>query len=196
MPRACLTLFGPALVAGLAHFSTAAAQDTGVILSPRVGNLVAGLFCAPPEGGRREAPETMAGWIHIPDEPVIMRAEGRIVPAVLGLGFGVTYTLTDPVTTGVQFTVTHPPMPPQGITAQRWQGAVAPGDADTVFFQFDTPNELQPGDWRFEATDLSGQPLFSVGFTVLPPADLPGLADLCRQGMMLSLIPAAPAAAG
>jgi precorrin-3B synthase len=46
----------------------------------------AGLFCAPEAGGRRAAPETMAGWIHIPDEPVTMRLEGHLARAVQDSG--------------------------------------------------------------------------------------------------------------
>jgi hypothetical protein len=68
--------------------------------------------------------------------------------------------------------------------------------SDTVFFQFDTPNELQTGDWQIRATDMLGAPLFTVAFTVVAPSDLPDLADMCRQGMMLSASPSSPDAAG
>lgn len=189
--------FAPGLVGavlGLGAATTVSAQD-GVYLSGRVATLTAGLFCAPPEGGRRPAPDTMAGWIHVPAEPVQMIVEGREAPAVLGLGFGVRYRLADGDAARTRYTVTHPPMPPRGTTTQSWDGAVSPGETDTVFFQFDIPEELQPGQWTF-AVEADGETLLRISFTVRPPADLPALADLCRGGTLLSLSPSGHAAAG
>lgn len=194
MRRLATALASPALMAGLAFSAPATAQE-GVLLSDRVVALTAGLFCAPPEGERRPAPDTMAGWVHVPDEPVQMVAEGRIAPAVLGQGFGVRFTLNGDGPVRTRYTVAHPPMPPSGITAQSWDGLVQPGGTDTVFFQFDTAEEMQPGLWTFSAT-ADGVELFRVDFTIRPPADLPGLADLCRGGALLSLSRPAPAARG
>jgi len=194
MRRLAMTLASPALLAGLAFSTPAVAQD-GVFLSDQVAALTAGLFCAPPEGERRPAPDTMAGWVHVPDDPVQMVAEGRVAPAVLGQGFGVRFALNADAPVMTRYTVTHPPMPPSGITAQSWDGLVRPGMTDTVFFQFDVPEELQPGPWTFSAT-ADGLELFHVAFTVRPAADLPGLADLCRGGALLSLSRPDPAARG
>lgn len=184
-----------ALALTLAILPAAALADGGMILSDRVTDMRAGLFCAPPEGGRRDAPGTLSGWVHVPDEPVQMIADGREAPAVLGLGFGVRYRLDNTETLDLRYSVTHPPIPPTGATAQSWVGAVAPGTSDTVFFQFDTEDELQPGPWSFSAS-VGGQDLFTVHFIVRPPGELPGLAGLCRNGSLLSAIPSIPAAAG
>jgi hypothetical protein len=179
----------------LAILPMAALADDGVRLSDRVIDLRAGLFCAPPEGDRRPAPDTLSGWVHVPDQPVQMIAEGREAPAVLGLGFGVRYLLDTTVPLELRYTVTHPPMPPTGATRQSWVGNVLPGNTDTVFFQFDIEDELQPGPWSFSAS-ANGQALFSVAFTVRPAAELPGLAGLCRDGSLLSVIPSTRAEAG
>ncbi|MCA2014339.1 DUF3859 domain-containing protein [Cereibacter sphaeroides] len=164
-------------------------------VSDRVADLQLGLFCAPPEGGRRPAPGTMAGWVHIPDQPVQMVATGTVAPAVLGQGFGVRYRLADNLGATTQYTVTHPPMPPSGTTAQTWSGSVAPGDGDTVFFQFDIPEELQLGDWTFTA-EADGEVLFTVLFTVVAPAQIPEAAHLCDAPSLLSFRRTGPVAAG
>jgi hypothetical protein len=185
MARHGYKLACPALVAGFVLSGTAQA-DEHVILSARIASLTAGLFCAPEDGDRRAAPDTMAGWIHVPDAPVAMVAEGQVAPALIGLGFGVRYTLRDGGDAFVRYTVTHPPMPPTGITTQSWESFVASGSIDTTFFQFDVEDELQPGDWGFAAS-IDGTEIFNVGFTVRPAAELPGLLGLCQGGALLSL---------
>lgn len=186
-------LAGFALVAGLANGGAQA--DAHFEVSPRVSTLVAGLFCAPPEGERRPAPDTIAGWIHAPDAPVEMIAEGQVVPAVIGLGFGVRYLRADDQDARVHYTVTHPPMPPSNLTEQSWDSPVSAGYIDSAFFQFDIEDELQPGDWSFRAS-IGGEQLFDVGFTVRPASELPHLAALCRGGTLLSFNQSARAAAG
>lgn len=183
MNRLTQILAIPALVAGLCV--PAGAEVLGPV-SPRVSDLVSGLFCAPEDAGRRLAPGTIAGWVHIPAEPIVMIAEGDVAPTVLGSGFGVRYVLqgTGPVT--VRYTVVHPPILPSNQTTESWSSQTQAGDEDSFFFQFDTPEELQPGDWRFSA-EVDGEVLFTVGITVRPAADLPDLAHLCRTGDLFSL---------
>lgn len=185
-------LAGPFLVAGLCP--TAQAQVVGAV-SPRVLGLVSGLFCAPPEAGRREAPDTVSGWIHVPDEPIEMIAFGNAAPAVLGIGFGVRFRLAPGPDALVRYTVTHPPIPPSGATSQSWASMLAAGTTDSAFFQFDVPAELQPGDWAF-TIEADGEPLFTMAFTVTRPEDLPDLANLCHDGSLFSFNPASRAAAG
>lgn len=189
---------GPVLVTGLvvalAASGPARAED-GVTHLPRVARVTTGLFCAPPEGTHRPAPGTLAGWIHVPDQPVQMIAEGRVVPAVIGVGFGLRYTLTDAADATVVYALSHPPMPPSGVTSQSWDGAVRAGSAGTIFFQFDTEAELQPGAWRFTAR-IGDEEILSADFTVVAPAQAPELAGLCRGGALLSFSPSRRDAAG
>lgn len=197
MPRGSLNFTSPALLAGLVLFpmSCPALAGDNVVTSDQVAELTAGLFCAPPMAGRRDAPGTVFGWVHVPDVPVDLIAEGQIAPAVLGLGFGVRFTLHQETNAVLSYTVTHPPMPPRGVTEQNWTGTMDAGAADTMFFQFDTPDELQPGDWSFSVSQ-DGAYLLTVEFTVVPAAAAPGLAHLCRGGALLSAIPSPPGAAG
>ncbi len=133
--------------------------------------------------------------MHVPDTPVQLVAPGNVAPAVLGLGFGVRFRLADGAETQMRYTVTHPPMPPQGTTRQQWNSVVGGGDVDTAFFQFDIPEELQPGDWQF-SVEADGEALFTMAFTIRPAAELPALAALCRGGALLSLSRAGRAATG
>ncbi len=163
--------------------------------APEVEGLARGLICAPPSGGRRDAPDTVAGWIHVPDLHVEILVEGSTAPALLHTGFGVRYRLAGTAFRRVRYQVEHPPMPPAGITRQSWESLVAPGIDEQVFFQFDLPEELLPGDWSFAAFD-GDRELFHAGFQVVDPARVPELAALCRGVNMLSVSPSDPDAAG
>ena len=192
MRRALALLAGPVLMAGLCH--GALAQVVGAV-SPRVSDLVGGIFCAPAEGERRPAPDTIAGWVHIPASPIEMVAIGNEAPMVLGLGFGVRFVLEGGPASQVRYTVTHPPIPPGNQTAQSWDSVLVGGVQDSAFFQFDIPEEMQPGLWGF-AVEADGEVLFTMQFTVRPAADLPVLAALCQGGALLSFSPETRAAAG
>lgn len=150
-----------------------------------------GIICAPPEAGRRAAPGTLSGWIHVPDSPLVMRAEGARVPAVLGMGFGVRFTLAGDQPYPLRYVVSHPPMPPGGEVEQVWHGLVAPGGPEQVFYQFDLVQELLPGRWSIAA--FSGtQELFHAAFDVVTPETLPALADLCKGPGHLAFSQTAP----
>ena len=155
------------------------------VVGPQIEWLVQGLFCAPEETGRREAPDTMSGWIHVPDEPVPMIAEGAVAPAVLGMGFGVRFQRKGSGISELRYEVRHPPMGAGGVTRQGWSSMSMAGSADAVFFQFDLPEELVLGTWEFRAYEAERQ-LFRARFTVVPAADLPEIVGACRPGALMS----------
>ena len=163
-----------------------AAAEPPLRLSAHVAELSRGLICSPPESGRREAPDTIAGWIHVPDEPLRIIHPSTIAPAVLGMGFGVEFTIAGDAPLALRYTVTHPPMPPEGRTSQGWDGTAMPGMEDAIFFQFDTEEELQPGRWSFTASH-AGEEIFHAAFDVTTPEAAPHLTGLCREGGLLSL---------
>lgn len=158
------------------------------MVGPQVDWLVQGLFCAPAQTGRREAPDTIAGWIHVPDEPVPMIAEGTVAPAVLGMGFGVRFQLRGLGVTALRYEVRHPPMGAGGVTRQGWDSLAEAGTPDSIFFQFDLPEELVTGRWEFRAYEDETE-LFRAAFTVVPAAERPELAALCRPGALMSDLP-------
>lgn len=170
----------------------AAPAGAEAVIGPQIDWLVQGLFCAPAETGRREAPDTISGWIHVPDEPVPMIAEGTVAPAVLGMGFGVRFQRRGLGVTGLRYEVIHPPMGPAGVTRQGWESLSAAGEVDAVFFQFDLPEELVLGAWEFRAYE-GGRELFRAPFTVVPAGELPELVARCRPGALISALPEAAA---
>jgi hypothetical protein len=157
------------------------------VLGPGVDWLVQGLFCAPDETGRREAPGTMSGWIHVPDTPVAMVTEGTVAPAVLGMGFGVRFQRSGADLAALRYEVRHPPMGPGAVTVQAWDSTSMGGAEDAIFFQFDVAEELVTGPWEFRAFE-GGRELFRAPFAVVAPGTVPELAALCRSGMMMSAL--------
>ncbi|MCB1390454.1 MAG: DUF3859 domain-containing protein [Rhodobacteraceae bacterium] len=172
----------------------AAAQVRGDV-SPLVGDLVGGLFCAPEDAGRRPAPGTMEGWVHIPAEPIEMIVQTTQAPMILGTGFGVRYRLDVPAPAVVTYTVTHPAIPPTNMTVESWDSQEAVSGGDSFFFQFDKPEEMVPGEWTFSAS-VHGEVLFTFAFDVHAAADLPALVHLCRAPSLLSFSRTGPFAAG
>jgi hypothetical protein len=172
-----------ALAAALLLAAPAGAAE--VVTGAGLDWLVRGIFCAPAETGRREAPGTMSGWIHVPDGPVEMVAEGAVAPAVLGMGFGVRFQRAGAGLAELRFEVRHPPMEPGAVTIQSWESFSEAGVVDSIFFQFDVPEELVTGPWEFRAY-AGGETLFRAPFVVVPGGEMPEAVALCRPAMILS----------
>ena len=183
-----------ALAAGLVCLTSAAQSQALPRTAPGVA-ILPGVFCAPPEGGRAPAPDTVSGWVHVPDQPIEFLFPGlTTAPAQLGLGFGVTFTAPDAGDAAVTYVIDHPPMPPTGQTRQSWTSALRAGSG-SIFYQFDILDELLPGTWAFTAL-VGGTELFHVPFAIQPQTGTPDLTERCQPAPMLSLSPSAPAAAG
>lgn len=178
-------------LAALLALAAAPQAVAEVVVGPGVAWLVQGLFCAPAETGRRAAPDTMSGWIHVPDAPVAMVAEGTVAPAALGMGFGVRFQLLGTGIAALRYEVRHPPMGAGGVTAQSWESVSTVGAEDAIFFQFDVPEELVTGPWEFRAYE-GGRELFRAPFTVVEAGAAPDLLALCRPGAMMSALHAPP----
>lgn len=177
-----------------ANVSAPSSAGPPLRLATDVAQLTRGLICAPPEGGRRDAPDTASGWIHVPVHPIEIRLEGTTAPALLGTGFGVRYVLEG---TGmpmpVRYSITHPPLPPEGVTQQSWDALVLPGAPEQVFFQFDIEDELQPGRWSFTA-HAGPRELFHAAFDVVTPDTVPHLAAFCHGADLLAFSRISPGA--
>ena len=178
---------GTALAAAaLALVAMPASADPPLRHSPQIAEMARGLICSPAETGRREAPDTMAGWIHVPDEPLRIIEKSTTAPAVLGMGFGVEFRLAGGEPLALRYSVTHPPIPPEGRSVQSWDGVAWPHRDEAVFFLFDIEEERQPGRWSFTATH-GGTEIFHAEFDVVAPEAAPHLTGLCRDGGLLSL---------
>lgn len=149
-------------------------------ISPLIGSFEAGVLCAPDATSEREAPDTLAGTTHVIDEAPPFVSHGRIVPAVIGVGFGVKSGTKDMFgLDGVTIAITHPPMGPEGITSQSFVSSIGvPSDPGISFYQFDYDYELVLGDWTIEAR-IGDAVFYSTSFTVVSPDLIPELAEVC-----------------
>ncbi len=144
-------------------------------------------MCAPEPGETRAAPDTVAGTTNVIVDAPPFVSTGRLVPAVLGIGFGVRAGLASEFgQDGVLMTITHPPFEGSGVKTQSFYTYVGPSDDPGVtLYQFDFGYELALGDWTMTASH-SGVTLYETAFTVVPPSSLPQLADVCGYLDLLS----------
>lgn len=143
---------------------------------PLVSSLEVGIFCALQAMDQAPAPGTLSGWIHVPDGEIAFHWPDRqIVPAAIGLAFGVKSRLAPGTFAAYgEMRVYRPGL----ATPETWASAFSNLDDSIAFFRFDTPEELIPGIWRFEAWD--GETLlYKVEFEVVPAAALPEIVDAC-----------------
>lgn len=157
------------------------------IMSDRLAGYEAGVICAVAPDRVEPAPGTVSGTKHVVEEAPPFVSTGRLVPAVIGVGFGVAAEAAAPGgIAGVTMFVTHPPFPGSGATVQRFPTSIPSGALGITFYQFDYDYELVPGTWTLTTVAEDGEILFSVPFEVVPPAALPELARACNYTDLLS----------
>lgn len=177
LPLICAAL-GIAL-GGIALGGAVWAQQTSFV-DQRVTFFESGVLCAPDTGVTREAPDTIAGTTHIIEQVPPFVSNQNIVPAVIGIGFGVKSGINAPLALeNVLISVTHPPLAGAGATQQSSTSYIGPAtDPSISFYQFDYAYELALGEWSMSAS-IDGDVLWKETFTVVAPAALPELAGLC-----------------
>ena len=174
------------LATGMAWGNVASAAEDDFV-STEVGFFEAGVICAQASNVVRDAPDTLAGSTHVIEDAPPFVSEGRIVPAVLGNGFGVRSGLaTEFGQNGVLMTITHPPLGGSGVTQQSFISNIGSSTAPSVtFYQFDYGYELALGEWVMTAS-RDGDTLYETTFTVVSPSALPELAGVCGYLDLLS----------
>lgn len=156
----------------------ATAQNTPRV-SPMMDEFIYGLYCAQEPERRDPAPATASGVINIVPLIPDFQFRQKLVPAEIGIGFGVIAsaaagTLFDPVTV----TVTHPPYPDTGIEVEQWVTDIDDGQ-NLMGFSFDHAFELVLGEWTFSAVTLDGEELFHIAFEVVAPELMPQVISTC-----------------
>lgn len=153
-------------------------------VSDRIASLVHGVYCADGPIDLEAAPGTAAGVVNIvPDLPE-MRAVTTLVPAQIGIGFGVLATPQAGLTLDpVDVTITHPPYPDSGIEVEHWQTRLDGDRTGLVGFSFEVEGELVTGPWRFQASH-EGEILFDMRFDVVQPSRLPELTQGCGVAIL------------
>ena len=154
----------------------ALAEPAPPTAGPELATLKAGVFCALQAMDQTPAPGTLSGWIHVPEGEIDFHWPDRqVVPAALGLAFGVKARLAPGLTTvDAQMRVYRP----GSDTPEYWASGFSEFEESFAFFRFDTEAELVTGTWRFEAWQ-GEQQLYSVAFDVVPAAAVPELVEAC-----------------
>lgn len=163
-------------VAALWLAGGALAEPAPPLAGPAVRDLKVGVFCALQSMAQQPAPGTLSGWIHVPDGEIDFHWPDRqVVPAALGLAFGVKTRLVSGVSVAQgEMRVFRP----GSDVPEYWATSFSDIDDSVSFFRFDDDAELITGIWRFEGWD-SRTLLFSVEFEVVPAAALPTIVDAC-----------------
>lgn len=157
--------------AGLRAETIAAPQ-----LSDRVASVEWGIFCALKAMDRAPAPDTIAGWLHVPRDRIEFHwPDENIVPASIGLAFGIrVIAAPGQVTPNAEARIYRPGR----AKPETWITSITESGEVNSFFRFDEEDELIPGIWAFEAWD-QGTRLYRVEFEVVPAGARPGIANAC-----------------
>jgi hypothetical protein len=143
---------------------------------PLIAEIKVGVFCALQTMDQAPAPGTLSGWIHVPEGEVDFHWPDRqVVPATLGLAFGVKARLTSGAAAAYgEIRVYRPGNP----APEFWASSLTDLGDSLAFFRFDHDHELIPGIWTFEAWD-GEMLLYSVDFEVVPPEAVPEIVQAC-----------------
>ncbi|MGA0540320.1 hypothetical protein [Neotabrizicola sp. VNH66] len=146
------------------------------VVVAEVARLEWGVFCALQAMDRAPAPGTASGWIHVPKGEVSFHWPDRqVVPAALGLAFGVKVTGAKGWETAVGEVRVYRP---GRTTPESWASDISSLGATLAFFRFDTESELVPGTWVIEGWDRDRR-LYRVEFEVVPGAAVPEITNAC-----------------
>lgn len=145
-----------------------------------------GLFCPFDARGRSPAPETQLGEILLIDQDRKVDVTTTIIPAVLGLSFGVRLRLRPGAYYDeARIIVTHPPMGSGGLTQQIWPTAPTDAASTLDIFRFDFHHELLPGTWTL-GLRVDDQVILQQEFEVVPPEQAPNLVEFCAPAALTS----------
>lgn len=155
-----------------------AAQASTPVIGQRVAEMVVGVYCAQPPEDRVDAPGTVSGVINIVRDLPVMQAGQLVVPAELGVGFGVLVDMQPGQAAQAIVELTHPPYPTNGVEVETYVTDLSDLSTNLVGFSFDHDYELVPGPWTFRVFDDAGD-VFAVTFQVAPAGSLPASMSPC-----------------
>jgi hypothetical protein len=168
-----------AVAAALIWAAPAAAQDANPTIGGSVAEMVFGVYCAEPPADRVEAPGTVSGVINIVRDLPVMQAGQLLVPAELGVGFGVLVDMQPGRSFGQAIVeLTHPPYPTNGVEVETYITDLSDAVTNLVGFSFDHDYELVPGPWTFRVFE-GEEEIFEITFEVAPPGTLPPSMSPC-----------------
>ncbi|NDV02230.1 DUF3859 domain-containing protein [Pseudoroseicyclus tamaricis] len=155
-------------LAALAFAAAAAPAAAEDYVSDSISGWHAGAVCSSsfPAGGVRDA------------LPFI--AETQVVPAALGIGFGVEAQSALGDIPNVTVVVTHPAFGGEGSQQQRFNMSISGTALSAFYYRLEEPQEVQTGIWRIEA-QANGQVLYGIDFELIAPSPGDGLLRACAQ---------------
>jgi hypothetical protein len=163
------------LALSFAVTGSALAEPASPQASPQIGKIVAGVFCAPLEKLRHDAPGTDAGWMHLVDQIEFHWPGRQVVPVAKGLAFGVKVRLVPgAVDATTKIRLYHP-----GRTKPEvWDTTFNEWTDEIDFVRFDRESREDIGTWRIEAWEGDAR-IYTVEFEAVHRDELPEIAEAC-----------------
>ncbi len=162
------------------------AQDGPSFVADPVELLDFGVICDVEIAGREPAPGTESGTLNIVGDVQAMDVVTRVVPAQIGLTFGVRLEMPEgEAALSGRVVVEHPPLGPGAVTREVWSSELAPGGALVSLFSFEVARELVQGRWIFRY-EAGGEVLSEQHFDVVEPAAAPHVMDVCFEAVPIS----------
>ena len=144
--------------------------------SAQIAQMQAQVMCSPRITDRTRAADVSDGYINQAATMPKLRFDQQIVPAAIGVSFGVVFQPAQ-VLAGVRNLTYRPRQAKPDVYY-----ADIPAKSDRFNgFSFELPEELQIGLWRFESWQ-GDRLLYRAEFQVVPADSLPQLVAQC-QGM-------------
>jgi hypothetical protein len=160
-------LFYLGLVAITALTIPAQAEPAKPTIFPPITSIEVGVFCDPDGAERLAAPDTELGWITRAPKEIDMGPSRQVLPADLGLAFGVTVTSEQPFAT-ILVRVTRPGRK----KPDEWTAALRAGVKEYSYFAFEYAFEQVPGLYVIEGF-ADAAPLYRAEFEVRPTGSMP-----------------------
>ncbi|MCH2093716.1 MAG: DUF3859 domain-containing protein [Rhodobacteraceae bacterium] len=159
--------------------SASSAATLSLAYDPERLALAQGVYCKQETVDTLAAPNTEAGEINLFERSPDFLAETNVIPALLGIGFGIKVeTLDGAFYDPVEVTVTHPPFQHTGTTTQRYMSTIGGTGGSIVAYSFDIPRELAVGTWTFTVSTMD-ETLYTATFEIVAPGQAPNYAALC-----------------
>ncbi|KMW60578.1 hypothetical protein AIOL_000740 [Candidatus Rhodobacter oscarellae] len=165
----------------LAFLLSLATAGRAEVSSPGAVFFDYGYFCEVETIEQQEAEGTLSGVVNLVAEPPDFLRQTTIIPAQIGVGFGVHLMVTPEFAGLVTVQTTHPPMGPDGITVETWETEFETDDLSYNGFTFEYEYELVKGPWTLSAS-ANGRLIYSVDFEVVDQRFLPPVN--CAGGLL------------
>ena len=168
-----------AVIGGAFSFATLARAGDTSFAAP-ILSLEYGVICDYlPRGVEVPAPDTNAGMVRRGGGPISFDIASDIVPARIGVAFGIRLLMDEAAGTRTVVMVTrHPSFGPGFMETESWPSTLTGGAPSSRYFFFEFDYELAPGEWVMDVF-LDDRLVAHKGFSVVDPATITGAPDPC-----------------